>query len=752
MAAALTAGLVSAQFVAGKAVRDALYLANLDLTSLPAMVAASALFSMAVVGLSSKVTRRTAPGRLIPALFAASAVLLLTASVALAAAPQTTAVGVYLLISGVGPMLGSGFWLIVTEGFDPRSARQYFGRITAAGTIGGLVGGLVAERVADLAGLTATLPVLAALNLLSAWYVHTLARRFRASIATTTSADDSADQQPAESGVHVLARAPYLRSLVFLVLLGSGSVVLVDFVFKAQAVSTFGNGDDLLRFFGVYYGVVSLLTFVVQASSSRAVLERFGLGVAAAAPSIALVAGGTAAIAYPGLVATLVARGGESVFRGSLFRAGYELYFTAVSTAEKRAAKSLIDVVIDRVGEASGAGLVRLVLVFQPAGTSLLLGFAVACAAAALAVAARLNRGYIGTLEQNLRHRAADLDLSQVGDRTTRSVLLTAHTLPGPVVHGRRETDRDGAGRHGPSSKPPREPLESALDDELRRAVELRSGDAERVRAALRDDAAPLTGPLVAHAIPLLAWDLVADDAGRALRAVADRYVGTLVDALVAPDQDFAVRRRLARVFSTCSSQRAFDGLMLGLADPRFEVRFQCARSLATLSRRDQDLRVDRAQVMQTVLRETTVGRLVWESQRLLADAETTDDETPFLDQFVRDRASRSLAHVFTLLSLVLPAVPLQVAFRGLHTDDRRLRGTALEYLEGVLPPEIRAGLWPYLEDSRTSASSSRSRDDVVADLLRSHESIVMNLEELRRRAGRDDDTPGGNGRPDTDT
>jgi hypothetical protein len=41
---------------------------------------------------------------------------------------------------------------------------------------------------------------------------------------------------------------------------------------------------------------------------------------------------------------------------------------------------------------------------------------------------------------------------------------------------------------------------------------------------------------------------------------------------------------------------------------------------------------------------------------------------------------------VFSLLSLVLPREPLQIAFRGLQSSDRQLRGTALEYLEGVLP------------------------------------------------------------------
>ena len=59
--------------------------------------------------------------------------------------------------------------------------------------------------------------------------------------------------------------------------------------------------------------------------------------------------------------------------------------------------------------------------------------------------------------------------------------------------------------------------------------------------------------------------------------------------------------------------------------------------------------------------------------------------------------AGQTLSHVFSLLSLVLPREPLQIAFQGLQSSDRQLRGTALEYLEGVLPSAIRAGLWPLL-------------------------------------------------------
>ena len=67
--------------------------------------------------------------------------------------PKTIACLVYLQVSGVGPILGSGFWLIASERFNPRSAKQSFGGITAAGTLGGLAGGLLAERVAAVLGM-----------------------------------------------------------------------------------------------------------------------------------------------------------------------------------------------------------------------------------------------------------------------------------------------------------------------------------------------------------------------------------------------------------------------------------------------------------------------------------------------------------------------------------------------------------------------------------------------------------------------
>src|SRR6185295_7204757 len=167
--------------------------------------------------------------------------------------------------------------------------------------------------------------------------------------------------------------------------------------------------------------------------------------------------------------------------------------------------------------------------------------------------------------------------------------------------------------------------------------------------------------------------------------------------------------------------------------DLRFEVRFQCGRSLSAILGTNPRIRIDKDRILEVVSREVAVGQPVWESRRLL-DGLDPAERVSFADEFVRDRAGQSLAHVFTLLSLVLPKEPLQIAFRGLQTRDQNLRGTALEYLEGVLPTEIRVRLWPFLEDHRPSGRETRSRNEVLADLLRSNHSIMANLEQLRQR------------------
>ena len=148
------------------------------------------------------------------------------------------------------------------------------------------------------------------------------------------------------------------------------------------------------------------------------------------------------------------------------------------------------------------------------------------------------------------------------------------------------------------------------------------------------------------------------------------------------------------------------------------------------------DLKIDVREIHAVVRDEVQVDRRVWESHRLL---DPHDEETPFLEETLRRRSNRSLEHVFTLLSLLLPEQPLLVAYKGILTEDRTLRGTALEYLDSVVPDDVRSSLWPLLDaPSRASAEiDEEERKRRLEELLRSNASIQMSLDELHRSEGR---------------
>ena len=711
------AAAVTAQFIGGKATRDALFLTSLGAAALPMMLIATSGFSILLVGASAGWSGRIRPVVFVPVAFMASALLYVLEFAFRAKAPSLTAIAVYLHVSGIGPVLASGFWLIASEQFDPRSAKEGFGRIGGAGTLGGLGGAIVAERVAALFGVPTMLLVLAGLQVVTAWAIWRLAAASEASVPSRLDAPSTGRVAPARSGLLTVAERPHLRNLAGLVLLGTTSAALLEYLFKLKAVETFGPGDHLLRFFAAYYAATSVVTFLLQTLSTTAALQRFGVGMTTSTPSIAVVAGSLAGLVVPGFGAMVVARAFEAVFRGSWFRTGYELFYTPVSAAEKRGTKPLIDVAVDRLGDAVGGGIVRLAVVFLPAmASTTILAVAMVISLSAIAVASRLNRWYVRTLEASLVERGGSIDLGYTHDYSVYPILVAMRD-----VRAAAQTARDEA-----RTSITTQTLDPQVDD----IVALRSRDRNRVLAVLSRES-NLDAALVPHVIPLLAWDDIADYALVALRKVAEERVGELTDALLDPNQDDMVRRRLARVFSVAVSQRAADGLLLVLDDARFDVRFQAARSLVSILDSNPRVRLESDRVYDAVLAELAVERPVWESRRLL---DGFVSESP-LDEFVRDRAGQSLAHVFTLLSLVLPRQPLQIAFRSLNAGDLRLRGTALEYLENVLPTRVKSGLWRFLLPAEPAAGA-HEHGQTIATLLQSSASVTVRsiAQDLGRR------------------
>ena len=720
VAAATAAGTVMITFqIAGKATRDALFLSSFGVDALPGMVIAAAVVSAVVSVVLARIMSRNRPSRLVPRLFALSAVLLLAEWALSAQARQPAAVILYLHFTALGALLVSGFWAIVTERFDPRTARRTIGHITAGGSIGGLLGGILPERVGATLSLTAMLPVLAGLHVLSALLV--LGVDYGAS--HPHQGNEPVLEEPQAGAARILRASPYLLGLAALVTLTSAAEGVLDYVFKAQVSSAATSGEDLLRLFAVFYTVTALLGISIQVTTLRGVLGRLGIARSAALLPAGVSLGAVGAMLVPGLTSILLARGAEVVLRSSIFRAAYELLFTPVAPREKRATKLLIDVGAARLGDAAGGALIAVALVLAGAATGkILLGVSVALSIGALVVARRLHMGYVAALEGSLQRRAGEVPdpLQDEG-----SALL--QTVGGFDLSGIRQ--RAGFSALVPPVETPPAPLQDPAASLLQQS--LASGNAGEIQRALGAEPVPLD--LIEPTIELLAWDEVAPQAIKALRTLARTETAVFARHLLDPEEDFAIRRRLVTVLAASRRREAFESLFEAMRDRRFEVRYRAARALSFLAREIPGLQIDRDRVFEVVLREMAVERSIWETRQLIDLPD--DDTSPMEAEVLRGRASRSLEHLFTLLSLVLPAETVRLAFHGLHTDDRHLRGTALEYLETVLPEMVWQKLWPFLDEGEFKTSRpGRTSGQAMQELLASQESIVIALAAVRRR------------------
>jgi hypothetical protein len=682
--------MLVAQQVAGKATRDALFLSQFDITTLPLAAAASAILSLVAILAFARGMARLTPARMVPLALAASSTLLLAEWALSLAMPRAAAVAVYLHMSVFGGTLLSGFWSLVNERLDPYAAKRVAGQIGTGASVGGLLGGLITWRAAAVIAVPTMLVVLAALGLLC--LVPLVGLRPRESVATTPApAPEGGGTTP--SGLGLIRQDRYLRNLAFLMGLSALTETLLDYVFNAAAVGTLGKGQPLMSFFALYHGAIGLLGVAAQGSLVRPSLERLGLATTLALPSALTTIGSLLVMVFPRLAAKIVLRGGQAVLRNSLFRSSYELLYTPLAPDRKRSTKAIVDVGCDRLGTTLGSALVMLVLFLAPTQHArVLLGLAAAAGAAMVFLAQLFHRGYIAALAESLRKGVIQVDLLEAKDATTRRAVAAFDGDRLGDLQRPRESKDAGA---------------SLVTPEIANAVgELGSRDRDLIRRAL-SSGGTLDRRLVSFVIPLLADDDLFVDVLRALRNAAPGCTGQLVDALLDPSQDLVVRRRIPRVLAAVPTQRVVDGLLAGLHDEVFDIRFRCAQALVKVKRHEPLLAIAAGEVYSIALSE------------LATEVESR----------------RTLDCVFEVLSLALEREPLKMALWALRAGDEALSGTALEYLYNVLPRDVRESLWRRLGAPPPSASG-RLTEELRDDLLRSMASSELGRVALKRSRG----------------
>jgi AAA family ATP:ADP antiporter len=700
--------LLVASLVAGKATRDALFLARFGADALPRAMAVASILALMSAFVAAALMRRFGPLRSTNILVLTSAALLAGEAATYHAVPELVVPLLYIQVGALGAATLSGFWASVTEHFDAHAARAAVARIAAAAPVGGLLGGLGAAPLLEIFGAPGLLATLAALHVLAALLQSTLPE-----------GDSSVDVSSGSGhGLGELGRSSYLRRLAMMVAATALLATLIDYAFKARAAAAFHDTAQLLSFFGIFYTVVSVLSAAVQFAFTRQVLMQVGLGgTLAFLPGFAM-AGAALALVAPELIVLVLLRGGANVLENTAFRSAYEPLYTPISPAKKRAVKTIIDVGAERLGDTLGAGFVIAALALLPAGaTQAALIAAVVAGALALGLSMSAHRGYVAELAHSLRSGVVELSEADVIDRTTKLTLSqTAVEMDRDTLLRQIEKIRVDLAKNEPALAELGAPASrrgKALDRETPVASleALLSQDPERVSGVLK---AGFDERLLPFVVPLLGNDALAKECSDALCSVASRHVGALADYLLSRQVSLSVRRRLPRVLQGVDDERAQSALSLALDDEEIEVRYRSALALRS-SFEQFGGNVPRSRLIEAARKELALAR---------------SSAKPWFDR-VRGAdlggASHSLKYVFGLLSLIADRESTELALTALLRGNQKLKGTALEYLDNVLPSPLREELLLELGvRQEPSRAVQRPREVLVDELKRSLDGVPL--------------------------
>jgi AAA family ATP:ADP antiporter len=174
--------------------------------------------------------------------------------------------------------------------------------------------------------------------------------------------------------------------------------------------------------------------------------------------------------------------------------------------------------------------------------------------------------------------------------------------------------------------------------------------------------------------------------------------VDPLAAALADGDEDVWVRRHVPGTLARIPSQRSIDALVEALADRDAFVRFKAIAGLQRLRQDGAALTIPRAPVEAQAIREA--GRCfgcLSAHDTLFRRGEL--DSGSLLARLLQEKMDRATRRIYGLLSLIEPWQDVAAAAEALDGPDAHRRSSASEYLDNLLPGELRRWLMPVLED-----------------------------------------------------
>ena len=318
------------------------------------------LIALPIFGwIASKVVRR----HILPWTFAFFAANLFGFAFAFAQDPENIWIArtFYVWLSVFNLLAISLAWSVLADVFAVSQARRLFAMIAAGASLGGLTGpilGTVLVSPIGHAGLMLLSAVLLTASAVPAIWLHLWRDRRPLSEESKTPRTTPIGGHPFAGATAVL-KSPYLWGIAaFVVLLA----VVNTFLYFEQAklvAETFPDRVRQTQVFGMIDTAVQTLTILIQILITGRIAERFGITALLVAVPLIIAAGFLWLALAPVFAVLVVVMVVRRVGEYALVRPGREMLYTVVPPEEKYKAKSFIDTVVYRGGDAAGGWVKR---------------------------------------------------------------------------------------------------------------------------------------------------------------------------------------------------------------------------------------------------------------------------------------------------------------------------------------------------------------------------------------------------------
>ena len=350
-----------------KILRDSIFLGHHSVSELPYLYIRVAFLAAAIITTYTKYTANLSVIRLIlgtNAIILSNIIFfwfLLTYF-----SPGWSYYAFYIWSAIVSVIAVAQLWTLADQIFSLEEGKRSFGLLSAGGTVGGALAGFGVKwflhplvESHHLLWVVAGLYLAASVLLL--WAQHRV-------VAKISKSELGISEKPEETRVssigELLAGSTYLKTIAVLIFVSVIVSTLIDFQFKSAAKQAYPSAGALAVFFSSYYGWLSVATFFAQVVLTGKILSTLGLKPSLYLTPGTLLIGSLAVMIWPGLLAVVLTRMADGALRESIYRSGMESLYVPLSGKVKKTVKTFLDVVIERIGDATAGFIILLALSF----------------------------------------------------------------------------------------------------------------------------------------------------------------------------------------------------------------------------------------------------------------------------------------------------------------------------------------------------------------------------------------------------